>query len=201
MIFVYAVFFAILLVNFFFYIAMYRKQQDYVVSLLNRQVQIVGVEVDSTNNFFMSDLNKICNSEDLATFFTDPESKATAEEKMKLFYSKYQDFVTGIKLFDKSRNEYTLKKDGETWLPQNFILHVQGQLADREQLVRINRSYDYYLPVIQNTATIANLVVSVDYQKYFNELFSAFNLEDYQWQWVVSDSGEILFTNSSVVRR
>ena len=196
MIFVYAVFFAILLVNFFFYIAMYRKQQDYVVSLLNRQVQIVGVEVDSTNNFFLSDLNKICNSEDLATFFTDPESKTTAEEKMKLFYSKYQDFVTGIKLFDKSRNEYTLKKDGETWLPQNFILHVQGQLADREQLVRINRSYDYYLPVIQNTATIANLVVSVDYQKYFNELFSAFNLEDYQWQWVVSDSGEVLFTNS-----
>ena len=46
------------------------------------------------------------------------------EEKMKLFFSKYQDFVTGIKFYDNKKNEFTLKKDGEDnsseWLP-NYI--------------------------------------------------------------------------------
>ena len=33
---------------------------------------------------------------------------------MKLFFSKYQDFVTGIKLYDNNKNEFTLKKDDES---------------------------------------------------------------------------------------
>ena len=40
------------------------------------------------------------------------------------------------------------------------------------------------------------LSVTVDYQKYFKNLLSEFNLKNYQWQWVVSDSGEIVFDNN-----
>ena len=44
--------------------------------------------------------------------------------------------------------------------------------------------------------TIGNIVVTVDYQKFFKEIFTVFNLKDYQWQWVVSDSGEIVYDNN-----
>ena len=36
----------------------------------------------------------------------------------------------------------------------------------------------------------------MDYHKYFKALFSEFNLKDYQWQWVVSDSGQIVYDNN-----
>jgi signal transduction histidine kinase/CheY-like chemotaxis protein len=193
---VYAVFFVLILANVIYYRDLYHKQLNYIVTLLNRQVQIVGLSVDSTNNYFISDLNKINYSEDLAMFFSNPQNKNMAEEKMKLFFSKYQDFVTGIKLFDNNRNEYTLKKDGETWLPQTFILHVQGKIYDVERPVKENRTYEYYLPVIKNNTTVANIVVTVDYQKYFAEIFSVYHHEDYQWQWVLSDSGQIIFSNN-----
>ncbi|MCJ7448127.1 MAG: response regulator [Bacteroidales bacterium] len=196
LIFVYAVFLVIILANVFYYRDLYKKQLNYIITLLNRQVQIVGLSVDSTNNYFVSDLNEINYSEDLAMFFSNPQNKYMAEEKMKLFFSKYQDFVTGIKLFDNNKNEYTLKKDGDTWLPQQFVLHVQGKIFDMEKPVLENRTYEYYLPVIKNNTTVANLVVTVDYKKYFAEIFSVFQLEDYQWQWVVSDSGEIIFSNN-----
>jgi signal transduction histidine kinase/CheY-like chemotaxis protein len=193
---VYAVFLVIILANVIYYRDLYHKQLNYIVTLLNRQVQIVGLSVDSTNNYFISDLNKINYSEDLAMFFRNPQNKSMAEEKMKLFFSKYQNFVTGIKLFDDNRNEYTLKRDGETWLPQQFILHVKGKIYDVEKSVQENRTYEYYLPVIKNNTTVANIVVTVDYQKYFAEIFSVYQLEDYQWQWVVSDSGEIIYGNN-----
>ena len=66
-----------------------------------------------------------------------------------------------------------------------------------EKLVNENRKFEYYIPVIkqQNNEIIGNLVVTVDYQKYFSEIFSAFNLRNYQWQWVISDSGEIIYNN------
>ena len=40
---------------------------------------------------------------------------------MKKFFSKYQDFVTGIKLYDNNKNEFTLKKDeSDEWLEQHL---------------------------------------------------------------------------------
>jgi len=194
---VYSVFLIILIINFIYYISLYNKQINYIVKLLDRQVQIVGISVDSTNNGFASEFNQITYSEDLNMFFTDQEHQFRAKEKMKVFYSKYEDFVTGIKFFDNDKNEFTLKKDSESgeWLEQPFKLHVQSEIFKMERLVEENRKFNYYLPVIKNNETTGNLVVTVDYQKYFSEIFSKFNLIDYQWQWVIGDSGQIIYNN------
>jgi signal transduction histidine kinase/CheY-like chemotaxis protein len=194
---VYSAFILIMIANYIYYRNLYNKQIQYIVALLDRQVQIVGLSVDSTNNYFSSDLNEISYSEDLAKFFRDPDNQERAIDKMKLFYSKYESFVTGIKLFDNDRNEYTLKKDNTLWLGQKFILHVQGDIFNVERMIVDNRKYEYYLPVFENNKVVGNIAVSVDYQKYFNEIFSVFNLKDYQWQWVVSDSGEIVYDNAN----
>jgi signal transduction histidine kinase/CheY-like chemotaxis protein len=198
LIFVYSAFFVIILINIFYYKGLYNKQISYITALLNRQVQIVGLSVDNTNNYFVSDLNKISISDDIAMFFTDEEKQFRVKENMKLFFSKYEDFVTGIKLYDNNKSEYTLKKEESRtdWLEQTFTLHVQGAIFEMEQLVQENRKYEYYFPVIKENKAIENIVVTVDYQKYFDQIFSVFNLQDYQWQWVLSDSGEIVYDNA-----
>ncbi len=197
---VYSAFLLILLVNFFFYKDLYNKQIKYTEELLDRQVQNVGATVDSANYRFVSDLNKICFSEDLSLFFTDKEYQYRVKEKMKLFFSKYKNFVTGIKLYDNNKNEFTLKQDIETgdWLEQPFILHVQAEIFPVEKMLKDGKRYDYYLPVIDklNPRVAGNIVVTVDYVKLFTEIFSDFNLKNYQWQWVVSDSGVVIYDNS-----
>jgi signal transduction histidine kinase/CheY-like chemotaxis protein len=194
---VYSAFLIIMLGNYFYYKNLYNNQITYIEELLDRQVQIVGLSVDSTNNGFISDLNMINFTGDLTQFFTNPENQRSAREKLKKFFTKYNDFVTGIKLYDNNKNEFTLKKDekGE-WLEQPFILHVQAEIFDREKQVKENKRYEYYLPVLKNDETIGNIVVTVDYKKFFKETFTVFNLKNYQWQWVVSDSGEIVYDNN-----
>lgn len=194
---VYSAFFIILLTNFFYYRSLYNKQINYINSLLRQQVQIVGFSVDETNNMFLSDLTKISYSDDLALFFTDPEKKYRVEENLKLFFSKYEDFVSSIKLYDNNRNEYTLKRENDEWLSQTYKLHVQGSIVEMEGLVEANKKYEYYQPIFKDNATIGNVVVTVDYKKYFDAIFSEFNLKDYQWQWVVSDSGTILYDDNA----
>ena len=169
------------------------------MELLDRQVQIVGLSVDNTNNGFMSDLNLINYSEDVSQFFNNSADRYRTVEKMKLFFTKYKEFVTGIKFYDNKKNEFTLKwdSDSEDWLEQSFILHAQAEIFVMEKQESGKRNYEHYLPVIdkKSNETIGNLVVSVDYQNYFKEIFSVFNLKDYQWQWVVSDSGAIVYDN------
>jgi signal transduction histidine kinase/CheY-like chemotaxis protein len=198
----YSAFLLILIINYIYYNSLYNKQISYIIELLDRQVQIVGLSVDATNNNFESDLNDINYSEDLALFFTNKGNQAKSVERMKLFFSKYEAFVTGIKFYDNNRNEFTLKKDNESlnqgeWLPQPFVLNVQPEMVNMEKLVEENRKFDYYLPVYNKKHELfGNIVVTVDYQKYFKEIFTVFNLKDYQWQWVVSDSGVVIYDNN-----
>lgn len=196
LIYAYCAFLLIMLANYFYYRNLYRNQIKYITTLLDRQVQIVGLKVDNTNSLFISDLNKISFSEDLAQFFDNPDMEYMAKEGMKSFFSKYQDLITGIKLYDDKRNEFTLKRDdsGE-WLEQKFILHAQGEIFKKETLLEVGRRLEYYLPLIQNNTAVGNIMVSVDFNKYFDAIFTEFNLKDYQWQWVVSDTGLIIYDN------
>lgn len=184
--------------NLIYYKGLYNKQINYITNLLDRQVQILGSSVDNTNEGFISDLHQIILSEDIEQFISNPEQRIRTVDKMKLFFSKYEDLVTGMKLYDNNKNEFTLKKDetGNNWLEQMFVLHVQGEILTREALVQHNRNYEYYLPVRNENELVGNVVVTVDYQNYFNVIFAAFNLKDYQWQWVLSDIGEIIYKNN-----
>ena len=195
---IYSIALVILLANYIYYKSLYNNQINYIIQLLNRQVQIVGLTVDNTNNSFISDLNQISFDEDLKKFFTDARHQYRPTERMKLFFSKYEDFITGIKLYDNNKNEYTLKKDTETgeWLEQTFILHEQAKIYGMEELKTENRKFDYYLPLLKDNEAIGNIVATVDFQKYFSTIFSEFNLQEYQWQWVLTSYGEIVFDNS-----
>jgi hypothetical protein len=124
---VYSAFILIMIINFLYYTSLYKRQINYIKELLNRQVQIIGLSVDNTNNSMISDLNQITTSADFNSFFSDPQCQYRVKERIKLFFSKYQDLVTGIKLFDNNRNEFTLKKDelSNDWLEQQFRLNVQ----------------------------------------------------------------------------
>jgi len=199
----YLAFVLILIANYFYYNSLYNKQISYIIELLDRQVQIVGLSVDATNNNFSSDLNEIGFSEDLALFFTNKANQAKSVERMKLFFSKYEEFVTAIKFYDNNRNEFTLKKDNDNgskgeWLEQPFVLNAQPEMVNMEKMAEENHRFEYYLPVYnKKTDLFGNIVVTVDYLKYFREIFSVFNLKEYQWQWVVSDSGAVIFDNNA----
>ena len=109
----YSAILAILLLNFFYYNSLYKKQIDYIVTLLNRQVQIVGIAVDSTNNNFVSDLTKVNFSAELSQFFdkTKPEVESRLMVPLTLFYSRYRDFVTRIRIYDTNMYEFVLSYD------------------------------------------------------------------------------------------
>ena len=99
----YSAFLIIMLANFFYYNNLYKTQIKYISELLDRQVQIVGIEVDNTNNEFDHDLQKLNYDyvQDLPRFFENPspDLKLRVTEALKLFYSKYKDFVFNMRVY------------------------------------------------------------------------------------------------------
>lgn len=197
---VYSVFLLILLINFFYYNTLYKNQITYVTELLDQQVQVVGSTVDNVENRFASDLLKTI-SKDPAKFFSNVEVRSQIVEKMKVFFSKYEEFVTEIRIDDRKLHELTLTKESEgdeSFLTSTIVdLQEQGKIYDKDTLISYNDKFIYIHPVLNEGNVIANVLVTVDYQKYFTSLFTSFYISNEQWQWVISKSSEMVYSNNA----
>jgi signal transduction histidine kinase/CheY-like chemotaxis protein len=201
---IYSAFLIIMLANYFYYRNLYDQQITYIIELLDRQVQIVGLEVETINNNFGSDVIEITISKDMTGFFDEskPEIKRQVTEQMKTFYSRYKDFITKIRYYDFNRNEFTLSKDEDKdeWIESKFTPFDQRPPVLEGTFVEESTGeFNYYGAVLMKNSgkQIGNIAVTVDYKKYFKKLFTEYNLKDYQWQWVITETGDILFDSYS----
>ena len=196
----YSAFVLLMLVTAYFYISLYRNQIEYSNKLLDRQVMIAGSDIDNTSMYIVSDLTEIDFSEDITLFFTDPEINERAREKMKLYYSRYEEIVVGLMLYNIDGDVYTLFKDEErnSWLDGSYRAQTVPYIHSMEKLEADRDRYKYYLPVLKDGNVLGNLVITVDFRRFFSGIFAKYNLEQYQWQWVVNDTGAVVFDNNSV---
>jgi PAS domain S-box-containing protein len=194
---VYSAFLLTMLINVIFYNSLYKNQIEYSNKLLDRQVMIAGSDIDNTSMYIVSDLTEIDFSDDITLFFTDKEVNERAKEKMKLYYSKYEDLIVGLMLYNNAGDVYTLFKDEErnTWLDGSYRAQYVPDIYEIERLEKERDKYKYYLPVIKDGEVLGNLVITIDFKKYFSRVFAKYNLEQYQWQWVVNDAGAVVFDN------
>jgi signal transduction histidine kinase/CheY-like chemotaxis protein len=190
-------FILIMLVTAIFYLSLYRNQIEYSNKLLDRQVMIAGSDIDNTSMYIISDLAELDFSDDFSGFFTDELTNERVTERMKLYYSKYEDIVVGLMLFNTSGDVYTLFKDEErnAWLDGSYKAQSVPEVFRTEHLESERDRYRYFLPVLNDGQVLGNLVITVDFKKYFSRVFTKYNLDQYQWQWVVNDTGGIIFDN------
>ena len=195
----YSAFVLLMLVTALFYLSLYRNQIEYSNKLLDRQVMIAGSDIDNTSMYIVSDLTEIDFSDDITLFFSDPEVNERAKEKMKLYYSRYEEIVVGLMLYNTDGDVYTLFKDEErnSWLDGSYRAQTVPEMHMMEKLERERDRYKYYLPVLNDGKVLGNLVITIDFRRFFSGIFAKYNLEQYQWQWVVSDSGTVVFDNSN----
>lgn len=199
----YLLFVIILGINGIYYYNLYQKQIEYVTNLLGQQIAIIGAEVNSTNYKFESDLGKILFKEEdyMGDFFDNskPEVYERISDKLKLYYSKYENFVETIVFRDKNSNVFMLYKDFETtdegWIANRYLAQDQERLIPTDMVMENRNKWDYYLPVLSGGEVTGNIIVTVDYLKYFESIFTKYKLEDQQWQWLLSDEGKVLFSN------
>lgn len=193
----YSAFALLILITVIFYLSLYRNQLEYSNKLLDRQVMIAGSDIDNTAMYIVSDLTEIDFSDDITLFFTDQELNERAREKMKLYYSRYEDIVVGLMLYNTDGDVYTLFKDEErnSWLDGSYRAQSVPTIHMTEKLEPERDRYKYYLPVLKDGMVLGNLVITIDFRRFFSSVFNKYNLDKFQWQWVVNDTGTVVFDN------
>ncbi|MFO7852562.1 MAG: response regulator [Bacteroidota bacterium] len=190
----------ILLINFVYYRNLYNKQINYVKDLLGQQVAIIGSEVNNANITFESDLNQIIMKARLSDFFNDEAQgiKDRVVEELKFYYSKYDNFVETIEYNGQESQVFMLYKDLENdeWISNTYLAQDQKELLKRDRLEPNRNKWDFILPVYDDKDELTgNMIVTVDYIKYFSSLFRKYKVEDQQFQWLINEDGEVVLSN------
>jgi len=186
----------ILLANVYYYTDIYKKQVAFQKNFLSKQTQVTGYEIDRYGDRFESDLNYIPFSEDLDLFFENKILQNAIITKLEFFYTKFENLVTNISLYDDQNNVYMLFRDRRNnFISDIYTTHSQRQLLNRHQIVQTNSEYFYHLPYFKNNVVVGNLVITIDYLKYIESVFEASYLKDIQWQWLIDMDGNVLFNN------
>lgn len=194
------IFLLILLTNYFYYNNLYNKQIDYVKDLLGQQVALIGSEVNSTNIEFERDINTIIQEENLPDLFNEdmPRAKELMIEKLKFYYGKYENFIETVEYNGLQAQVFILYKDLETgaWIANTYLAQDQKKLLTTDRLEPSRNKWDLVKPVYDSDGKlIANITVTVDYLKYFSSLFSKYKIAEQQWQWLIDEEGELVFSN------
>ncbi len=201
---------AIIAINYWYYSGFHRKQIEFITTQLDRQVRETGREVDEFSLFFSSDLTRIGLTHSISNFFIDSSVRDDAMHRIKLYYTKYQDFIVRLAIISDDRHMFTLSvdetrdaprggfiyDDDEYWLTDLFRTHDQMEIFNHEAVVPDGSRYIYYHPIIDSEGNVvANFRITVDHRRFFSALFDRFSSAEYQWQWLIDEEGNIIQDN------
>lgn len=193
-----AVIVIILSLNVYYYFDIYDQQVDFQKSFLLKQTQLCEEEIEKVGSQFVSDLNRILFLDDITQFFDNEKIMQRGAKNLEIFYSKYDNLIKNILLYDNKKNVFNLYKDNNNnFISDTYTTHDQRELVPREKISIENNKHVFFLPIINNNFVTGNIAATIDYIHYINSVFEKSHLENTQWQWLVNNKGEIILNNFS----
>lgn len=190
--------FAFIILNTLLYLKIYKEQKDFQTELLLHQIRICGNTIEQYGLNFENEVNYILYSENINQLFTDPVIKERGLKNLDLFYSKYNDLIDNITIYDNQKNVYSLILDRRNnFVSDYYESQQQIPLLDRDKLFLENGRYHYAIPVFKDNQVHSNIVIGIDFFRYIGTVFDQYKFDNTTLQWLITENAEIVSTNDN----
>ncbi len=186
----------ILAANIYYYLNIYNQQINFQKSILCSQTEICSNEIENHISDLEKDLDYFLITEDISRFFIDSEMQSRSIGKMEVLLSKYKNLVSGISIYDNTKNVFVLVKDqNENMISNQFVSREQTVLEVDETTLDLHGAPSLTIPVILSDEAVANVVVKIDIQKYTESVFANYHIANTLWQWLITEDRNIVYGN------
>ena len=182
--------------NVYFFFVIYNHQVNYQKNILIRQAENSADEIESTMMGFHNNINKILYTDDIADVFSDIALKDRTIRRLEIFYSAYENVIKNILIYDLDRNGLNLSQnDKKEFITDYYMAQRQPRLEQKEKIVLKDKNYLYYIPVFKNQVVVANIVITLDFEKFIFSVLKKFYLDGTLWQWILNEKGSLISAN------
>jgi signal transduction histidine kinase/CheY-like chemotaxis protein len=182
--------------NVYFFFVIYHHQVNYQKNILIKQAENSADEIESTIMAFHNNINKILYTDDLAEVFSDNAVKDRIVRRLEIFYSAYENVIKNILIYDLDRNGLNLSQnDKKEFITDDYIAQRQPILEQNEKIIIKDKNYLYYIPVFKDQKVVANIVVTLDFERFIFSVLKKFYLDGTLWQWILNEKGNLISAN------
>lgn len=105
---------------------------------------------------------------------------------------KYANLINKITVYDSEKNVYGLILDKKNnFVSDYYESQRQVPLQNRDHLFFENGKSYFTIPIFRDNQVHSNILIEVDFNRYFQSVFDQYNLENTVWQWLLTGDGDI----------
>ncbi|MCK5461944.1 MAG: hypothetical protein KAI95_02975 [Bacteroidales bacterium] len=145
---------------------------------------------------FENELNAIPFADDFSELFTNVEIRERGAENLQKLYTRNSELINKITVFDNENNVYSLILDRKgDFVTDYYESQEQTILRERDELIFDQDKFSLSIPDFDENGVVrSNIVVEINFTLYVNSIFEKYRLENTMWQWMVTNSGELIAT-------
>lgn len=190
---------AVLLLNGLAILRVNQRYTEYRNQSLLSQSRLCGEHMETKLLQFSSDINQ--EVQKFSTeIFNNTEQYRNTTQSLRLFFTKYQDLVTKISVYDNQKNFYALYLEpgddsgkDDAFVVDSFATLRQKPLSPVEHLEQNGSDLMYYYPFFGQDVVIGNVVVELDLKQYSDIVFSLYpKSSKLSWQWILNADGKVI---------
>ncbi len=151
--------------------------------------------LDNINKDFESQILKIVLSDYTRTILEEQGKNEVSIESLKILFASFPNLISDISIYDLDNHSFSLDKDKDSYIHNFYTTHIQRQLIDKQTLSFENDQYLLSYPVFYNKHLAANLVVSLNFNAFFESELQYFHSEPFSFQWIYDETGKLIFSN------
>ncbi|MFC2116427.1 ATP-binding protein, partial [Bacteroidota bacterium] len=188
-------------INTVLYFSIYNQQLDFQTEILARQTQLCGNTIEQEGQQFENELNSIPYQDDFSKLFNDDNIKERGAINLRKLYTGYNQLINKITVFDNHNNVFGLILDAKNnFVSDYYESQQQVPLNGRDQLSEDQGKYQLSIPGFDATGTVqTNILVDVNYQRFVNDIFERFRLDNILWQFLITEDGELISMKDSII--
>lgn len=185
----------LVLSNIYYYRDTYFWQIDTQRHVLKKELLLCTDELDQSFKKVQTDVMLLLNKQELDDFFSNSAKADETTKRFELLYNRYSDFILEMSVVNTLGQSYTMRKGANntvvtsidrtesemSFLPTTTILPSEGKILLSQ-------------PLATPTSVFGKVDFVINLDSFFRSVFHSFNLDQYQFQWIVSGNGEIVYS-------
>lgn len=185
-------------INYFSFLKLRKVQVQFQKDVILQQTRTIGTHLEKTISNYQNDLTKILfiNTQYLPEIFSNEKVLDGVTTNLKSFYSKYKDLISNITVYDNENRYLGLYiKDNDDFVLDTFPRQNMNTLQKRDIIIKRKGFYQSFFPFFKDNKLYGNIVVEINLEKYLKNFLSLFVISGIEWQWLVDNNNQIIFSN------
>ncbi|MBN2167393.1 MAG: response regulator [Marinilabiliaceae bacterium] len=180
--------------NVYYYYDTFKWQIATQQKVLDKELIICSDQIDQFFQKTQTNVLLLLSKHEMRKFFKNPGLAIETQKRIELLYNRYDDFLNGLKVYNNHGTSYTLRR-GVNGTTISFFekTHIEDAFSSR---IVINPELNQiiYLQPLQIDSEIYGFVeFNINMSHFFSVFMLNYNLEEYQFQWVVNSESEIIY--------